>query len=122
LLYPDFEALQLFEVLISLDRLSDGFGSLGFQLSLQLLLLASPPPVSYEFPYVVGRLNCLSGFIADSDALMRIKLPHSLADVAADRIHEFAINTVFKHARNGMVAQIVGPQLVEAGDIAQMVP
>jgi hypothetical protein len=122
LLYPDFEALQLFEVLISLDRLSDGFGSLGFQLSLQLLLLASPPPVSYEFPYVVGRLNCLSGLIADADTLMRIKLPHSLADVAADRIHQIAIHSVFEHARNGMVAQIVRPQLVEAGDVAEVIP
>ena len=105
--------------------------SLGFALAsscstlilrLQPLLLASPAPVSHEFPHVVVGLNCLSGLIAGSDTLMRIEFAHSLADMTADRIHQLAINPVFKHARNGMVAQIVGPQLVETGDVAEVIP
>lgn len=53
---------------------------------------------------------------------MRIEFTHSLADVAADCIHQFAIDSFFEHARNGMVAQIVWPQLLEARDVAEMVP
>ena len=92
------------------------------QLCLEPFLLALSAALCHELPHVVIGFDGLSGLIADAHALVRIKLPHSLADVAADRIHQIAIHSVFEHARNGMVAQIVRPQLAEAGDLTQMIP
>jgi len=53
---------------------------------------------------------------------MRIVFPHSLADVAADRINQLPVHTILEHTCDGMVSEIVWSQIVKPGDLAQVVP
>jgi uncharacterized protein with ACT and thioredoxin-like domain len=99
-----------------------GFFSLRLHLSIQPLPLAASTPVSHEFPHIVVRLNRLSGLVAHAGSLMGIEFAHSLADVAADLIHQFAVAPLFEHGRDRQMAKIVRTQLIKTGDIAQMVP
>lgn len=48
---------------------------------------------------------------------MRIEFAHSLADMAADGIHQFAVDSVFEHAGDRVMAQIVRTELMETREV-----
>ena len=82
----------------------------------------APTSIGSQLADIVIRFNGQCRLVAHFSSLMRVVFTHALADVAADCVHEFAVNAVFEHASNGEVPEIMRTQISKAGDSAQVVP